>query len=228
MKKILIGANAITLVLILIFDLLYMLRGGLLFKSIASIMFVITGLINLTYCIKKEANMKFPIWMVIALVFAMMGDILLNINFFVGTATFAVGHIFYFVSYCMLEKINRRDLICGFSISIFAIAIILFTPFLDFGSTLMQGVCCIYALIISFMVGKAISNLLEEKNRLNIILVIGSILFFFSDLMLMLNKFGDMRGASYLCLGTYYPAQFILAFSLFIYPSKKALKIKRI
>jgi len=217
MKKLFWVANAIMLALILIFDVCYMFGGGLPAKATASIMFVGAGAINLVYCIKNNKNLKFPIWMMVALTCAMLGDILLVLNFYLGTAVFAVGHIFYFVSYCMLEKMHRRDLICGISISVVALSIILFTPFLDFGAALMQGVCCTYAFIISFMVGKAISNLLKENSLVNIIIVIGSSLFFISDLMLMLDVFGDIPEASYLCLGTYYPAQFLLAFSLFVY-----------
>ena len=217
MKRLFVAANAIMLTLILIFDVFYMFGGGLPAKAIASITFVGAGVINLVYCIKHNKNLKFPIWMVVALTCAMLGDIFLVLNFYLGTAVFAVGHIFYFVSYCMLEKMNRRDLMCGISISVIAISTILFTPFLDFGGTLMQGICCTYAIIISFMVGKTISNLLKENNHVNIIIVVGSILFFISDLMLVLDLFGDIPVASYLCLGTYYPAQFLLAFSLFVY-----------
>lgn len=227
MKKLFAVANAIMLSLILIFDICYMINGGLFLKSVTSIMFVVTGVINLMYCIKNKTNLKFPIWMIVALVCAMLGDILILINFYLGTAVFAVGHIFYFVSYCILEKMNRRDLLCGISISVIALFIILFTPFLDFGGTLMQGVCCTYALIISFMVGKAISNLLKANSFVNIIIVIGSILFFISDFMLMLNLFGDVSVATYLCLGTYYPAQFLLAFSLFVYAYINFLKQKK-
>ena len=226
MNKNFVVANVIMLILILIFDVLYMFGGGLIAKSIASIMFVTSGVINLIYCTKNKTNLKFPIWMIIALTCAMLGDILLVINFYLGTAVFATGHIFYFVSYCMLSKINRKDLICGISIFTFALCIILFVPFLDFGSNFMKGVCCAYAFIISFMVGKAISNLLKEKDSTNKIIVIGSILFFISDLMLMLNKFGNIPGTSYLCLGTYYPGQFILGLSLFIYGSTNSLKKK--
>lgn len=224
MKKSFVTANAIMLMLILIFDVWYMFGGGLFAKSIASIMFVVQGIINLWYCIKNKVNLKFPIWLIVALTCAMLGDILLVLNFYAGTAVFAIGHIFYFVAYCMLGKINGKDLICGIIISVFALSIILFTPFLDFGSTLMQGVCCVYALIISFMVGKAISNLLKDKNSTNITIVIGSILFFISDFMLMLNMFGNIPGTNYLCLGTYYPGQFVLALSLFIYASANDLK----
>ena len=102
-----------------------------------------------------------------------------------------------------------------------ALSIILFIPFLDFESQLMLGVCCTYAVIISFMVGKAISNVWQEKNLLNKVIVVGSILFFISDFMLMLDVFGNISTASYLCLATYYPAQFLLAFSLLISGSKK-------
>ena len=217
MKKLFLILNAIMLTFMLIFDVFYMVNGELLFKAVASILFVVTGLINLTYCMKIKTNLKFPIWMIVALMCAMLGDILLNINFHIGTIIFAVGHIFYFVSYCMLEKMNRRDLLRGISISVIALAVILFVTFLDFGNTLMKGICCAYGIIISFMVGKAISNLLKENNLINIIIVIGSILFFISDLMLVLNKFGEISVASYLCLGTYYPAQFLLAGSLFAY-----------
>ena len=197
MRKKFVMANIVTLALILIFDVWYMFGGGLFAKSIASIMFVGAGIVNYLYCAKNEV------------------DIILVLNFYLGVAVFALGHVFYFVSYCMLGKINRKDLLCGVGIFTFALSVIQFAPFLDFGSGFMKNVCCAYALIISFMVGKAISNLLEEKNATNITIVVGSILFIISDLMLMLDKFGSIPGTNYLCLGTYYPGQFILAFSLF-------------
>ena len=215
MRKKFVMANIVTLALILIFDVWYMFGGGLFAKSIASIMFVVAGIINYLYCAKRNADLKFPKWMLVALTCAMLADIILVLNFYLGVAVFALGHVFYFVSYCMLSKINRKDLLCGVGIFTFALSVIQFAPFLDFGSGFMKNVCCAYALIISFMVGKAISNLLEEKNATNITIVVGSILFIISDLMLMLDKFGSIPGTSYLCLGTYYPGQFILAFSLF-------------
>ena len=219
MKKLFIKANTIMLTLILAFDVWYMFGGGLLAKYIASLMFIGVGIINFMYCVKHKVNLKFPKWMIIALTCAMLGDILLVLNFYLGVAVFAIGHIFYLVSYCKLEKFNLKDLICGVSIFAVALCVILFAPFLDFGGILMNSVCCAYALIISLMVGKAISNLLKEKNATYMTIVIGSTLFFVSDLMLMLDKFGNIPGTSYLCLGTYYPGQFVLALSLFIYAS---------
>ena len=229
MKKNYIKMNIALLMIMLVFDIWYMFGGGLFAKSIASIMFVAVGSINLYYCTKNRNNLNFPKWMVVALVFAMIADILLVINFYSGVALFAMGHIFYFVSYCKLQKICFRDLICGIIMSVISLLIIFNIPFLDFGSALMKGVCSTYAIIISFMVGKAISNLLNKKNNTNKIIVMGSILFFISDFMLMMDMFGSIEVASYLCLGTYYPAQFLLGFSLFIYGNiNVSSKIKNI
>ena len=98
MKKLFVVTNVIMLTFILIFDMFYMTSNGLLVKAIASLLFVITGLINLMYCIKNKENLKFPIWMIIALTIAMLGDILINLNFYLGTIVFGLGHVFYFAS----------------------------------------------------------------------------------------------------------------------------------
>ena len=79
-------------------------------------------------------------------------------------------------------------------------------------------VCFVYALIISAMVGKAISNFIRERNLLNFILMVGAILFFISDLMLLLRWFMNLgEWAGTLCLATYYPAECILAYATFHY-----------
>ena len=227
MRKKFIIANIITFDIILIFDIWYMFGGGLLAKSIASIMFVGTGAINYIYCFKNKIDLKFPKWMLVALTCAMLADIILVLNFYFGVAVFALGHIFYFTSYCMLRRINSKDLLCGVSIFILSFLIIQFVPFIDFGSSLMKNVCCVYALLISFMIGKSISNLLQDNNTNNIIIAVGSTLFFISDFMLMLDKFGNIPGTNYLCLSTYYMGQFILAFSLFKYATVHSMRYNK-
>jgi len=216
MKKIQKILNLLLLFAILIGDVFYILENTLLIKSITSAMFVILGAINLFFAIKsKTPNKKFCITMIVGLFFAMLGDILLEIEFIVGALLFAVGHIFYFIAYCFLKKFNLRDLIPGTCIFIPSLLIITLVPLFDFGGILMQIVCIFYALIISLMVGKSISNLLNKKSPLNILIVVGSILFFFSDFMLLFNVFANVsRIFGILCLATYYPAEFVLAFSI--------------
>ena len=208
--------NILLIAAILIGDILYITLDGLLLKSITSLLFVALGLINFVYMFKKEnSNKKFNILMLIGLTFAMLGDILLEIEFIIGAALFAIAHIFYFAAYNALQKFKSKNLIYSLTIFIPALLIILFVPLFDFGGTLMQVVCIIYALIISIMVGKAISNLISYKSFLNIMLVVGSALFFFSDFMLLFNVFADVpKIFGILCLATYYPAEVMLAMSI--------------
>lgn len=70
-------------------------------------------------------------------------------------------------------------MIYGAIIFIASCLFITLAPIFDFDGVLMEVVCVIYALIISLMVGKSISNIIRKKNVRNILLVIGSPLFFF-------------------------------------------------
>ena len=196
----------------------------LLFKTIASASFVLIGLISLFAAIKnKLGNIKFAMIMTIGLFFAMLGDILLELNFMIGAIFFAIGHVFYFVAYCTLVKFKWTDLIAGGVIALVAILVICLLPIFDFGGIVMQIMIIFYAIIISLMLGKALSNLIRERSVINIIILVGSFLFFFSDLMLLLGNFASFaadidRILGYLCLCTYYPAEVLLALSLNFLP----------
>ena len=217
MKKYFFIANILLALAVLAGDICYMLFGGLWLKSITSAGFVLIGLINLVYAIITKSNrMKFTIIMFIGLVFAMLGDIVLNIHFMGGAILFAVGHIFFFLSYCFISKFKWTDLIAGGIIFVIALLILTLVPLFDFGSVLMQIICIFYALIISLMLGKAISNLIRERSLINILVVVGSGLFFFSDLMLVFDTFTSISGIilGVLCLGTYYPAECVLAHTI--------------
>lgn len=215
MKKSTIIINALLTALIIAGDVLYITIGGLLIKSITSSLFVLLGLFNLIVNLKNDNfNLKFTLILVIGLFFAMLGDIILEINFIIGALLFAVGHIFFFVSYCMNLKFKLSDLIAGVIIFIPFTLFILFAPIFDFGGLLMQAVCIIYTIIISCMLGKSIINYVRDKSPQNLILLIGSALFTFSDFMLLLNVFANLpRVIGILCLVSYYPAEALLALS---------------
>ena len=215
-KNIILPFNITLILAVILGDICYITLGGLAIKAITSIFFVILGLVNLTYVILSKQAFKFPMIMSIGLFFAMLGDILLNIEFIIGAILFAIAHIWYFIAYNFVQKFKPSDLIYGIAIFIPAVIFITFMPFLDFGSLVMQIIVIGYALIISFMVGKSIANLVQQPTCQNILIVLGSLLFFFSDLMLLLNVFGNLsRTFDILCLATYYPAECILATTIF-------------
>lgn len=226
LEKMFFISDIILMLWILAGDVCYIVLDGLVLKSLTSALFVVLGLVNLSYVVlRQNKSLKFPIIMVVGLVFAMCGDIVLEVEFVVGAVLFAVGHVFYFVAYCFLQKFKWIDLVYGAVIFVPSVLFITLAPIFDFGGILMEIVCVVYAVIISCMVGKSISNLVSKRNLQNLIIMIGSILFFFSDLMLLLNVFASLpRVVGVLCLATYYPAEWLLGFSIFLHSSAKEEK----
>lgn len=217
MKKTFLILNIILALLVASSDVCYIVYGGLWLKSITSAGFVLIGLVNLIYAIKAKSNyLNFSITMLVGLVFAMAGDVVLNLHFIGGAVLFAIGHVIFFVAYSFISKFKWLDLILGVCLFIPSLIVLLVVPSFDFGGTLMQIVCIIYALIICLMVGKALSNFITTKNLGNLIILIGSILFFFSDLMLVFDVFSSASAiCGILCLATYYPAEILLGYSIF-------------
>lgn len=218
LDKIVLGLNVFFIVALFVVNFFYQRADfDMALKCVASSCFAIQGLINLFYAYKtKQADLKFYIIMAIGLIFALAGDVAIEIVFVAGAGLFAVGHVWFIVAYCLLNKFKWQDIIYGSVLFVGAGLFILLFKGLEFDPEFMKWVCLIYALIISVMLGKAISNLVRERSVLNILLVVGAVLFFFSDFMLLLNNFmGTLSWTLNACLGTYYPALAILASSMF-------------
>lgn len=196
----------------------YLIVGGRAVHFSTSGVFALMGIVNLIFAVRSRVpNMRFFAAMALGLVLCMLGDILLQQDFIIGAATFALGHVCYFVGYCFLQKLRKADFLIGGVIFAGAGAFLLLCPLLDFSAEYMRWVCLAYALIISMMVGKAIGNFLAEKSKARGLLAIGSALFFFSDLMLVFNWFMDTgRITGKLCMGTYFPAQWFLATAMLV------------
>lgn len=207
--------NIILFAIMLIFDFVYIFTEELLFKIITSSLFISLGLINFTQCIKNKKDLKFPICMLTALIYAMIGDVLLEVNLDIGVIAFAVAQIFYCTSYSKLNTFVRRDFLYSFIISITTlISIVFILREVIFNDISMFILGSMYIIILSSMLGKSISNVIREHSSVNIVIVIGAILFFISDMCLILNMYVGLSFFRYICLITYYLAQFLLAFSL--------------
>ena len=216
-NKSLLIVNALFLICIMVFDILLLcFREPYIYKTIASVLFVLCGVFNFVYVSKVEQrNKAFKYLMLIGLVFACLGDIVLIDYFVVGAILFAIGHIFFFVSYAFLHKINLRDLLIILLIFALSLIIIFVPQIYNFNG--MLPIIIVYALIISFMLGKSISNTFEKEYKgSNLWIMLGSLLFFLSDFMLLLNVFTNISIIfDIFCLVLYYPAEFILASSIY-------------
>ena len=223
MKKTFGILNLLLAAAVFVGNYFYLTEGGLTLKTLCSGGFALMGLVNLCYVLLSgRKHLKFALVMSVGLILAMLGDIMIGKDFIIGAALFAGGHVCYFAGQCCFMKLKGSDFIAGGILFIGAGAYLLFCPLLTFPQPMMQWVCLVYALIISLMVGKGISNFLRRKTVVTVVLVVGCVLFFFSDLMLVFDWFmdgGKITGR--LCMATYYPAECLLAYSVYCLTSRK-------
>ena len=186
-------------------------------KCSISGMFASLGIINLIYALFSGAeNKKFHVMMAAGLVLAMMGDVYINRDFITGAAVFAMGHVCFVVAYCFLWKMRITDIVIS-GVLFIGGAAFLMSPLLTFKEPLFKYICVGYDLIISLMLGKAVGNFIKSRNIFTGLVAFASALFFFSDLMLVLDWFiGRWDWTDNACMGTYYPALCFLALSMIV------------
>lgn len=226
MKKRYIAINILFFIAIMTADSIFAATDAIAAKAAASLCFTAECVFNVIICARKKAKMRFSVIMLAGITAACAADIALYYDLITGMALFGIGHILYFISYCVCERLSLRDFIPG-AISSAGLFVVIFTaPILDFGEgAFMTVAVCAYAVIISVMVGKALSDVIRRKSRLNIVIAVGSGMFWISDFALMFSIFGDIKFAGLICLFTYYPAQFVLSLSplIFAHNREKAL-----
>lgn len=227
-EKIIILLNVLLSIAIFILNYFYQYLGfNYTLKCITSSLFAIQGLMNLIYMVKNRKNdLKFSLLMTLGLIFAFLGDVIINKIFVIGALVFALGHVCFVLAYFMKEKLCKLDIFISAGIALFAVVFLSVFPYLVFNPEITRIVCLIYALIISFMLGKAVSSFIKKKDLLYGIIALASFLFFLSDFMLLLAWFSslDYPWTSNLCMGVYYPALTLLALAILINGYKKEVK----
>ena len=223
--KIMLVINILSIVTIFYHNYIYQSTGYKMeLKVTCSVMFATLGITNFLFSIiTKQSNLKFYIFMSIGLALACFGDYLILFDFVDGAISFALGHIAFVVAYCFLDNINKFDLLIGSGLFIACLIFLLYCASQTNVELAIKIVCIIYALIISIMVGKSIGNFIQDRNAATMTIALSSILFFFSDLMLVLGWFvKTLDWADDVCLATYYPALSFLAFSMLLMTFNKS------
>lgn len=197
--------------------LIYYLYGGILLKTTTGLGFLLIGICNTVFAfLNREKSKKFECLIMLGLSASLLGDIILNIDLIVGALVFALAHLLYLTAYYSVSAFSKRDVFISVPLFFTSASLIWFCPIFNFGIGIMKVVCLVYALIISLMFGKAISLLFQGKTRTFIFVAIGSFLFFVSDLALLFYMFANAgETANTICLLTYFPAQCLLAYSIF-------------
>lgn len=216
MKKLVIWLNVLLIVTLCIANYFYLSPVRGVSKAFCSGIFAALGGVNALYVLIRGGKRLFAVVMALGLLLAMGGDLRIGPSFVQGAALFAAGHICFWLGYQLLTKPRYQDLLWTLLVLIPSAAYLVFSHRLVFSPGWMRWICLGYAVIISLMTGKALSGFCYQPGWLTGILALGSVLFFFSDLMLLLNMFGGFgRLYGILCMSTYYPAQLLLAHSIF-------------
>lgn len=165
-------------------------------------------------------------WIVTALVFSWLGDVLLmfqpqNENFFLaGLCAFLLAHIFYIVYFHRLRVIEQIRSNAWFLLLIvvyYAALISLLSPHLGD----MKLAVRIYGLVISFMFLLALHMSYLRNKTAGKWMMLGAALFVLSDSLLAINKFyQEFTGAGILIMLTYGLAQLSLALGALKYSGK--------
>ena len=224
-KKVFLGLNILLLTALAVCIYIYANHfGRLVMKGVTAGCFAALGLVNLAYAFcGKPRKLAFPLLLALGLLLAMSGDILLHSSFLLGAGLFAAGHILYAAAMYARQRFAPLDAALSAVMLLIALAILTFTPNLHFSDPIMQPVCYVYAVIISCMAGKAVAGFLRARTLVNALLALGSVMFYFSDVMLLLSWFaGAGHWADTACLWTYFPGQGLLAHSLFHHVGESA------
>ena len=218
--KILAMINIAITIVVFIGNYFYQSMGfNYTLKIMCSSGFALMGIINMVYAYKKISERKVLLFMTLGLIFAFLGDVAINPNFILGVIFFALGHVFFVVAYLAYRKLDKLDVIMSACLGCFAVGFILLFPYIVFSVPMLKYVVLLYAVIISVMVGKSVGNALRERSVLTVMIASGSILFFISDMMLLLAWFSTIEGrwTSNVCMAAYYPALCLLAGSMVVY-----------
>ena len=217
-KKVAMILNILLAALVCWWNYQNMKPGGPDIQALCSAGTVAMGLVNLVFALLRKRGRCFCGVMLAGLTLAFLGDRYVSVVFPLGAALFAAGHICYFGAFCCLRKPRWTDLLLGAVIFAGAAAFLLLYPKLWVLKGKFLYICLGYALIISFMTGKAIMLFAGRPGLLTGVIALGSVLFFVSDLMLVLHRFAFQSWAAVACLALYFPAQCLLAYSGFHAP----------
>ncbi len=219
--------NVIITLVVLLGNVFYQGLGfNYTLKILCSSGFVLMGFFNVVYACKRVENKSVMIFMALGLVLAFLGDVAINLNFIMGAAFFALGHVLFVVSYLAYKKMTKLDVIFSAVLGLFSIIFVLTFPYIMFEVAFMQYVVLAYAVIISVMVGKALGNVVRDKSAFTGMIAVASVLFYISDLMLLLAYFSSITGwTSNACMGTYYPGLCMLAGSMIMYIKKNVKEV---
>jgi len=194
--------------LTIIFDLNESEVGLYTFKPISTILIIIIAVLA-----NKPPSNRYKRAIIAGLIFSLIGDVVLILPgdvFLIGLVSFLIAHLFYIAAFVMVGGFYRTFWgTIPFLLVGIVLGIVLWPDLGDMKSPVLA-----YMIIILIMAWQALGQWRQTGEIRALLAFLGAILFVISDLALAVNRFAtpiDM--AALLVLGTYYPAQWLIALS---------------
>ncbi|MCK4641544.1 MAG: lysoplasmalogenase [Candidatus Marinimicrobia bacterium] len=186
-----------------------------IYKPLSTALVILIALIPLLF--KQNMSVGYSIWIIVALLFSMGGDIALIFQekaqaFRIGLCFFLITHILYAVTFSIFAGMNQQKLPIIIVLGILA-AICYMYLYPGLGS--MKISVLLYILTITYMFNRAIATQFSPNfsNRQAWLITIGAGLFYISDLILAINRFRTSFKYNRISLAFYYSGQLLIALS---------------
>lgn len=188
-------------------------RSIYILKPLSTLLVVLVALLSF---LTPGAQAWYTLSILLGLVLSLGGDLALMFKsaraFQIGLVLFLLAHMIYTIAFTVPNGFQPQDLMTGAVLLILALLLYLY---LKPGLGPMKGPVILYTLIITLMVNRAISTFFGDAFSLTqaLLITIGSILFWLSDLVLAVNRFGRPFRYHRLSLFLYYGGQLLIALS---------------
>ncbi len=201
--------------------------AGVFIKNITSIFFLFT---TATATFYNQDFWKYGMLILIGGAFGMLGDIYLdqkwvypqhNDNYLnAGFLSFGIGHFFYIGAIFLHLGFGLKDFLVPVIAGVVVAAFTLITEKptkCHFGK--FKAIVTVYCLVIGTMAGTALWGMIQTGFSVQyIVFVVAAVLFLLSDIILSSMYFGEKNTLVNFVINhtTYYFAQFLIAFSVFL------------
>ena len=213
-------ALAVLVPILVFFEIKKQKKGIYPIKPVCTLLIITAALLSLTLPGHVKA---YTLSIILGLILSLGGDVSLMFQehkkpFMVGLVFFLLAHVVYGVVFLKFAGITSTFYIVGAIFLALGIAVYLF---LYPGLESMKGPVAAYILIITFMVTSAGSTLAAASfpRSAALCVIIGSILFWFSDVILAANRFRIPMKYNRLSLIPYFTGQLLIALSTHFFGS---------
>lgn len=210
----LVVCGAVLVGLHLFFKQGYDVAVSLPFKAAASLLFVLTAIVQ------TKKHPQYFRWVLPGLILGSVGDVLLGlpgqVTFKIGVIAFLLGHVCYVIAYSKLTRINTWITYWHVLIWVTSLAIFIWLiPYARAKGMVIHVLA--YVVVISIMVSGALA--VFNDKRLGAtgrwLILVGSILFYVSDVLVAVERFVSAAPINWLVsIPMYYAAQFMIALSV--------------